>query len=171
MKPIASSVAPAHASGGILPLRVLVPVDATPRSRWGIKYALHKHELGTPLEVSLLHVAEPLLRPWDILRFRTEQQVASLRAEHAQYLLQDAATPLKRNDVAHYLYFREGEIIFEILDAAEQLGCNQIIMPALPQGWHRIFSGGIVARVLRKQRTVPVVTVNRRGLPHIGSIR
>jgi nucleotide-binding universal stress UspA family protein len=161
----------ADESAGVAPLRLLVPVDATPRSRWGIKYVLHKHEVGTPLEVSLLHVAEPLRRPWDILRFRTEQQVAALRAEHAQYLLQDAATPLKRNDIAHYLYFREGEIIFEILDAAEQLGCDQIVMPIPPQGWQRILSGGIAAHVLRQQRTVPVVTVNRRGLPEIRSIR
>lgn len=171
LKLIATTRATDHEAAGVVPLRLLVPVDATPRSRWGIKYALHKHEVGTPLEVSLLHVAEPLLRPWDILRFRTEQQVASLRAEHAQYLLLDAAIPLKRNDVAHHLYFREGEIIFEILDAAEQLGCDQIIMPAPPQGWQRIFYRGIVTRVLRKQRTVPIVTVNRCGLPQIGSIR
>lgn len=154
-----------HKSGGSTPLRLLVPVDATPRSRWGVKYALHKHEVGTPLEVSLLNIAEPLLRPWGILRFRTEQEVASLRAEYAQHLLRDAATPLKRGNITYYLYFREGQIIFEILDAAEQLGCDQIVMPAPPQGWHSIFSRRIVKGVLRKQRTVPVITVDQRGLP------
>lgn len=144
---------------------LLVPIDATPRSRWGIQYAVWKHQTGAQVAVSLLHVAEPLLRPWDILRFRTEQEVALWRAERAQYLLEDAAAALRDNDIAAHRQFREGNVVFEILDAAEQLGCDQIILPAPAHGWRRIFSRGIVARVRRKQRTVPVITVNRGGLP------
>ncbi len=145
--------------------RLLVPVDATPRSRWGVKYAVWKHRTGRPVEVSLLHVAEPLLRRSDILRFRSEQQVAQLRAHHARWLLEDAATRLRSNGIAHQLYFREGEVVFEILNAAEQLGCGQIVVPAPPPGWRRIFRGRVVAQLRGNRSGATVITVNEHGLP------
>lgn len=151
----------AHATS----LHLLIPVDATLRSRWGLQYAIRKHREGEQIQVSLLHVAEPLLRAWDILRFRQEQDVAALRAEHGRYLLEWAAAPLWACDIASRLYFREGQLVFEILDAAEQLGCDQVVLPAPRRGWQRIFSGGVVRRVVGKQRGVQVVTVNERGEP------
>lgn len=147
---------------------LLIPIDGTPRSHWSVKYALWKRRIGEQIEVSLLHVAEPLLRPWDILRFRTEQEIASWRAERAQYLLEDAATALLGNDIIAHLHFREGDLVFEILDTAEQLGCDQIVMPAPARGWQRVFSRRIVPRVLRLRRDVPIVTVNPRGFPESG---
>ena len=57
--------------------RLLVPVDATERSRWPLRYAL-AHS-GTPLHVDLLFVAEPVTR-LEVLRFRTQAEIADLAA-------------------------------------------------------------------------------------------
>jgi nucleotide-binding universal stress UspA family protein len=146
-------------------LRLLVPIDATPKSHWGIQYALRKHRGGQKIDVSLLHVAEPLLRAWDTLRFYTEQEIAAFRARRAQWLLEDAAAWLRNHRINHCLYLREGDVAFEILDAAEQLGCSEIVMPAPPKGWRRAFCGNVVSGLVREQRTVAVVTVNAQGLP------
>lgn len=166
--PVSADVAARDISNNSRVLHLLVPIDATPRSHWGVRYALWKHRAGQKTEVSLLHIAEPLLRPWDILRFHTEREVAAFRARRAQWLLDDAAARLRNDRIRHCLYFREGDVAFEILDAAEQLGCNQIVMPAPPKGWRRAFCGKIVSDIIRKQRTAAVVTVNAEGLPQPG---
>jgi nucleotide-binding universal stress UspA family protein len=146
-------------------MHLLVPIDATPRSRWGIQYAVWQHRTGKKVDVSLLYVVEPLMRRFDTLRFRTEQEIAAFRFERAKWLLDDAALPLRENKISHVAYIREGNVVFEILDTAEQLDCSEIVLPSPPHGWLRCLARNIVLRVLRKQRTVPVVTVNQHGLP------
>ena len=146
-------------------IHLLLPIDATPRSRWGIQYAIWQHRAGKQVEVSLLHVVEPLMRRFDTLRFRTEQEIAAFRSERGQWLLDDAVVLLCENKIAHRAYIREGKVVFEILDTAEQLDCSEIILPAPPRGWTRFLTRNIVPRVLRKQRTIAVVTVNQHGLP------
>jgi nucleotide-binding universal stress UspA family protein len=146
-------------------MHLLVPIDATPRSRWGIQYAVWQHRAGRQVEVSLLHVVEPLMRRFDTLRFRTEREIAEFRAEHAKRLLDDAALPLRENKIVHVAYIREGNVVFEILDCAEQLDCSEIVLPSPPPGWMKFFTQNIVLRVLRKQRRVATVIVNEHGLP------
>ena len=68
--------------------RLLVPVDATERSRWPLRYALAHR--GTPVHVDLLFVAEPAAR-LEVLRFRTQAEMAEWQAKMAQWLLEDAA--------------------------------------------------------------------------------
>lgn len=147
-------------------LRLLVPVGETTQWNWGVRYALWKHELGISVEVALLHVLEPALPPWEVLAFRTEQQLAALRSAHASSLLEQAAIPFRRKRIRHQLFYREGEVVFEILDAAEQLDCSHIVVAKPVRGWQRLFSRGIVPRLLRRQRAVPIVTVNVNGLPY-----
>jgi hypothetical protein len=105
------------------------------------------------------------MRRFDTLRFRTEQEIAAFSSERAKWLLEDAALPLRENRIKHVAYIREGNVVFEILDAAEQLNCSEIVLPSPPHGWMRFLTRNVVSRVLRKQRAVPVVTVNQHGLP------
>lgn len=145
-------------------LKLLVPIDATERSRWGIQYAKQCWASGRDVEVVLLAVAEPITS-WQVLRFLSQERVRLLQAERARYLLEDAAQALRKDGVAVQMHYKEGDIAFEILDAAEQLECDEIVLPAPYPTWKRLFAPDIVPEVLAGQRSVPVVTVNAAGAP------
>jgi len=146
------------------PLKLLLPVDATERSRWGINYALWRKQSGRDVAVSLLFVAEPVTS-WEVLRFMAQEKVRRFQAERGNYLLEDAAQALKQAGIRAQLNYREGDIVFQILDVAEQLGCDEIVLPAPQALWTRLFSQDIVREVMRRQHSVPVTTVTPQGMP------
>ena len=145
--------------------RLLLPIDATERSRWGIRYVLARHRAGQAVDVALLFVGEPVTS-WQVLRFRTHDEIARFQSQRAQYFLEEAAQPLARNGIPFRALFREGELAFEILDAAEQLECSEIVLPAPPPRLLTLLSGDVVREVLRRQRGIPVVTVDENGIPN-----
>ena len=143
--------------------RLLLPIDATERSRWGIGYALALHRAGQRVEATLLSIAEPVTDA-RILRFRT--QIARFQAERARHLLEEAAQPLTGEGIPCRTLFREGEIVFEILDAAEQLECTEIVLPAPAPRLLALFSDDTARKVLRQRRGIPVVVVDQKGVPN-----
>lgn len=145
-------------------LRLLVPINANEESRWGIQYALHKHRQGTPVEVILLNIGEPVTQ-WQVLRFRTQQEIAQFQAERAQAFIDDATQQLMIDDVPCRGIFKQGELVFTILDTAEELDCDEIVMSAPKKCLTSIFTTSIVAAIRKQQRDVPVVIVNNEGIP------
>ena len=145
-------------------LKLLLPVDATERSRWGTNYAILRKQSGRNVAVSLLLVAEPITSG-QVLRFLTQEKVRRFQAERGNYLLKDAAQPLEQAGIPVQMNYREGDIVFEILDVAEQLECDEIVLPVPYPRWARLFSLDIVREVTRRQRSVPVTTVNSHGMP------
>jgi nucleotide-binding universal stress UspA family protein len=145
-------------------MRLLVPVDATERSRWGVEYALRQHRDGRPVEACLLFVAEPVTR-LEVLRFRTHDEIARFQAESGRLILQDAARPLREAGIAGQEFFREGDIVFQILDTAEQLGCDAIVLPLPHARIARLLARDVVREVLRQTKGVPVVAVDAEGTP------
>lgn len=143
--------------------RLLLPVDATERSRWGLHYALRRKRAGHEDSVFLLFVAEPVTS-WEVLRFRTQEEVRHFQAEQGQYLLEDAAQPLAQAGIPARLNYREGSIVFQILDVAEQLDCNEIVLPVPRPRWSNLFSTDVVREVVRLKRGIPVCTVNADGM-------
>jgi len=142
--------------------RLLVPINASEESRWAIAYALRLHREGKLLEVVLLNVGEPV-DAWQVLRFRTQQEVASFQAERAQSFIADASSELAAANVPWRGVFKQGERVFAILDAAEELACDEIVMPLRKSGFASIFAPDFVTRVQRAQRDIPVVTVDSAG--------
>lgn len=112
----------------------------------------------------VLFVAE-LVTSWQVLRFRTQEEIRRFQAERGNYLLGDAALPLRQAGIPVQLNYREGGIVFQILDVAEQLECNEIVLPIPYLRWARLFSLDIVREVIRRQRSVPVTTVTPHGMP------
>ncbi len=143
-------------------LRLLVPINASEDSRWGIQYALRHHRQGNRLEVILLNIGEPITQ-WQILRFRTQQEIEQFQSERAQAFIEEAAQLLVAEDIPYRGLFKQGELIFSILDAAEELDCDEIVMPASDKGISSLFSCSIVHTVQQQQRDVPVVLVNSEG--------
>ncbi len=147
-------------AGADAPQRLLIPIDATERSRWGVRYALgRRHD---PLHVDLLFVAERVTS-LEVLRFRTHAEVAAFQAQSAQYLLEDAAQPLQAAGMSVTAHFREGEVASRIVETAEELGAHAIVMPPPHPLWLDFLTRGIVRKVLRRSRATPVLTVDGEG--------
>jgi nucleotide-binding universal stress UspA family protein len=144
------------------PRRLLVPIDATERSRWPLRYVLTRRE--QPLHVDLLFVGPPVTS-LEVLRFRTQAEVAAFQARCAQWLLQDAAQPLAEAGLSVRSHFREGDVAREIVETAEQLGAEAIVMPPAHPLWLNFLTRGIVRKVLRLARAIPVLHVDADGRP------
>jgi hypothetical protein len=145
-------------------LRILVPINANDDSRWGIRYALRRHGGGRQVEVILLNIGEPIT-DWRVLRFRTQKEIAQFQSERAQVFIEEASKLLAAEHVPWRGFFKQGEIVFSILDTAEELECDEIAMPAPRKGFSSLFFRDTVDAVTRQQRNVAVVTVNSDGMP------
>ena len=143
-------------------LRILLPINAEEDSRWGIQYALRRHGEGKSVEVVLLHIGEPVTQ-WQVLRFRTQQEITEFQAARAEAFIEDASQALDAAGIQYSGLFRQGELVFTILDAAEEQDCDEIVMPDQKSFLHGVFGHGIVAAVQRHQRSIPVVIVNSEG--------
>lgn len=151
-------------AAGIRPLRLLVPINANADSRWGVAYALKRSSDRPCIEVCLLNVGEPVDQ-WEVLRFRTQTEIARFQAERAEVFLEEASRPLVAAGVPHRACYRQGPIVFSILDAAEEMACDEIIMPAANDGLGRLFSRNIVRAVRSRARHATLVTVDDSGRP------
>ena len=144
------------------PLRLLVPINANEDSRWGVQYALRRHREGTQIEVVLLNVGEPITQ-WEVLRFRTQQEIEQFQSERAQAFIEEASELLAANNVPYRGVFKQGKLVFSILDTAEELDCDEIVMPTSRTWLSSLFSCDVVSTVVRQQRGIPVVLVNDGG--------
>ena len=146
------------------PLRLLVPINANDDSRWGVQYALSRQRQGAQLEVILLNVGEPITQ-WEVLRFRTQQEIEQFQSERAQAFIEEASQLLAANAIAWRGIFKQGKLVFSILDTAEELDCDEIVMPMSKTWLESLFSCDVVSTVEHQQRGVPVVLVNDHGEP------
>ena len=152
------------------PLRIMVPINANDDSRWGLQYAVRRQIEGARLEVVLLNVGEPVTQ-WQVLRFRTQQEIADFQARRAQAFIEDASRILFAGDIPFRGIFRQGKIVFSILDAAEELICTEIVMPKPAPGVMKLFSRNIALNVQERKRSVHVVLVNHEGRPDRSAAR
>ncbi|HRI90837.1 MAG: universal stress protein family protein [Candidatus Accumulibacter regalis] len=144
--------------------RLLIPVTTGERSRWGIAYALREQRNGQPVEVVLLFVSEAVTAA-DGLRFRTHVEMARFQAESGAKVLHDAAQPLLAAGVSCQAIYREGDIVAQIGDVAEQLACDAIVLPRPHARIATLLARDVVREVIgRKARGVPVVTADSEGV-------
>lgn len=147
-----------------VPLRLLVPINANDDSRWGIRYALRRQREGLAVEVILLNVGEAITQ-WEVLRFRTQQEISRFQEQSAQSFIGEATAPLMTANIPCRGVFRQGDVVFSILDSAEEFACGEIVMPRPQEGLSSCFSRNIVRAVMRAQRDVPIVAVDGDGIP------
>jgi nucleotide-binding universal stress UspA family protein len=149
--------------------RLLVPINANEDSRWGAAYALRRRAAGDEVEVCFLNVGE-IITQWQVLRFRTQSEIAAFQAERAEAFVDEAARPLRDAGIECRGLFRRGDIVFSILDTAEELQCDEIVLPLPHHGLGTLFSRDLVAAVTRGQRGIPVVTVDQSGEVKAGPV-
>lgn len=159
---MSDNAANTQAASGMKTTRLLIPVDATERSRWGLQYSLRLHGKGIPLHAALLFVAEPV-SSLEVLRFRTHEEIARFQAESGRYILEDSALPLAQAGISYELIYREGDIVFQILDVAEQLDCDVIVLPTPRAQIASLLRRDVVRELMRQERGAMTITVNSEG--------
>lgn len=140
--------------------RLLIPIDATEESRWGVRYALRRAESGVRVEVFLLYIAEPV-RNWEVLRFRTEEEVRNFFQERSAVFLEEAAAPLRQAQIPFQTYFRETQLVPGVSDFSEEFGCTEIVVPRT--AWFGIFPYGLAPKLLKQKCSVPVTLTKADG--------
>ena len=149
-----------QARSGPAPQRLLIPIDATEASRRGVPYAIALARQVEPVEVCLLYVVAPV-RDWEVLRFRTEQEIHQHFQSRAERFLEDASAPLKAAGILCKACFREQEPVFGILDLAEQLECTAIVLPR--PDWLDFRGNSLVRRLRQARRPTPLILVDADG--------
>ena len=144
------------------PRRLLIPIDATEASRWALNYACRLAQTGSPPEICLLFVAEPV-HNWEVLRFYTEEEVRRHFQQRSAVFLDEAAALLQAAGLASRSFFREAETVAGIVDLAEELACTEIVVPATL--WLGRFPTGLARKLLQRPCAVPVTLVREDGVP------
>lgn len=80
-------------------------------------------------------------------------------------LLAAAAAACGPAGIAHRTLVAEGDVAFSILDTAESLGCDQIVVarPVL-SAWRNLFAAPVVRQLESLGRDVPLVLVSFAGI-------
>lgn len=138
--------------------RLLIPVKRPGDARPAVAYALSRSIGGERVEVALLHV-EGVPSAWH--HEHAESRVPA--RQNAKGLFERAARMLESGEVEFAVYVRSGPVAFSILDAAEQLDCSEIVVPAPAWPLARFWSRQIVDALVAGPRSIPLVLVNRRG--------
>ena len=140
--------------------RLLIPLDASAESRWGLRHAELLAATGRPLDICLLFVAEPVRR-WEVLRFYREDEVRQHFQARAAVFLDEAAATLQQAGLPCRRFFREADPVGGILDLAEELQCTTIVVPAT----HclGLFPTGLGRKLLNRQGSTPITRVGADG--------
>lgn len=141
--------------------RQLIPVKTSKDAVWAVEYVTHLIGRGWAVSACLLHIDEDQTQ-WQTLPGGLASH--NRRSHRKHDIFAEAMSMLEGTDIEIAAYLRAGPVVFSILDAAEELDCNEIIVPAPQTGLFRLLSRDIVTTLIAKQRAVPVVAVDRRGM-------
>ncbi len=140
--------------------KLLIPIDATDESRWGLQYAIRRAKAGTAVEAYLLYVAEPV-RNWQVLRFYTEEEIRRHFQERSAIFLEEACMPLREAGIPCQTYFREADAVQGVIDLAEELNCTAIVVPRTL--WLGVFPAGLGRQLMNHRCAVPVMLTTSDG--------
>jgi K+-sensing histidine kinase KdpD len=144
-------------------MQLLVPINAAGNVIHGARYAKHLVAQGLRVKIILLHVTKPRREETSFGSFSSN--IDLIEEQQAEALLKEAALFLNESHLSHRTYIISGDVVFSILDAAELLNCDQIILSAMKRrSWLRPFSSDIVGKIAHAARSVSVVTVDSNGL-------
>ena len=140
--------------------RVLLAVDGSEGSALATRRLLAlRSELsqGQALDVHMINVQRSL--PGDVTRFVAGQAVGDYHHEKAQAALAPSRALLDGAQVTHQTHERVGEPGLLIAEAAQNLGCDLIVMGARGLGTHTAALLGSVTRGAIEHASVPVLVV------------
>lgn len=145
-------------------LLLLLPVKRASDIIYGARYARRLQEWGIDVCVSLLHVTPAPRRSADDLPRHSASECDALDPA-TQHMMHEAGLYLSRSHISFSTHIFAGELLFTILDAAELLGCHEVVLPApRHNGWPRRFSGGLAGKLARGSRGTTILLANHEGV-------
>ena len=149
-------------------MHLLVPIRRSTDVIAGARYAKKMMEYGKRIKIILLHVTKP--RQEETSLHSLSNTIDRIEEQQAEALLKEAALYLNECRISHRTYLICGDVVFSILDAAELLNSDAIVLPAAKRrSWLRPFSSDIVGKITHAARSIPVVLVDSDGLVSNGS--
>lgn len=139
---------------------ILVGVDATPGSLGALGWAA---ELAEPLHARLvlLHVFEPLAH---LDKLTQGKDFCSLRDQAEHSLQTGPCEELRRRGIEHELLVREGLPLAVIVQVADEVGADLIVVGARRLGGLQSLVLGSTSSRLPQRTTRPVVVWHEPGL-------
>ena len=139
--------------------RLLIPVKRPKEAGRAVSYAIRRRAEGCGVAVCLLHVEEAPSQ-WQAL---VGGGMPDGRRRQASDVFGVAMRMLEGLDIEFAAYVRSGPIVFAILDAAEELACDEIVVPAKGSGLFSLLSRRVVPVLKSRQRSARLVTVSNCG--------
>lgn len=110
-------------------------------------------ERGGEIHLSLLHVTST-----------TDAISAPTHPGFAEILLEQVESRCRADSIAFDSHIVAGDPVFSILDAAELLACDAIVLPILKsRPWHYFFLTKTAREMQRLQRDVPLLLISADG--------
>lgn len=128
-----------------------------------VRYIKRSIDDPASVKIILLHVIHQNRRDGDAkLLF---QAASTAEEDCGATIIKKASQYLRECNIAFDAYIRQGDTVFEILDAAEMFDCNAIVMFKMRlTSWPRLLSHGVIHKVVHSSRGVPVVIVDGDGM-------
>lgn len=106
--------------------KILLAVDGSGRSKRAAEYVCKLSATGSPLEIHLLNVQEPLVERIAV-KFSSEER-EKLSRDNSDADFAQIIPLLKAQETTYSLHYAQGAIAPTIAQIAEQLGCDRIVM-------------------------------------------
>lgn len=140
--------------------RLLIPIDASEEAHWSLGHAIRLGAAGVAVEVCLVYVAEPV-HAWEVLRFRTREEVRRHFTARAAEFLAQAIAELEAAGIPCQGSFREVDTAAGLRELAGELHCSEIVVPHCR--WLGVFPYGPWHRLARRAGGVPVIEIGPDG--------
>ncbi|WP_345531909.1 universal stress protein [Viridibacterium curvum] len=139
---------------------LLVPIASLEEVDSAVRYARLLAERHITVRITLLSI-EPETSG---ALASSGSSIAVNACDLSSITLQAAVARVLAADVPCCLLIRSGERVFTILDVAEQLNCQEIVVSAAkPAFILGAMSSGCLDRLLRAQRSIPVILIESTG--------
>jgi hypothetical protein len=141
--------------------RLLIPVKDAKSAVSSVMYAIRLRAEALSVAVCLLHVEESPAR-WQELLGGT--RIHGARRLRNKAVFGPALQLLDGLDIEFAAYVRTGPVVFSILDAAEELECDEIVVPAPGSALSHLLSRHVVTILAARQRAARLVAVTKSGI-------
>ena len=140
--------------------KVLLPVDGSECALRAVALVIAKRaHYASPedLEIHLVNVQPPLSH--DITRFASREQIADFHREESEKLMHGACQQLAAANVPYTCHALVGAVAEAIVELADALHCDQIVMGTHGRGaFKELLMGSITIKVLHLS-SIPVLLV------------
>jgi len=137
--------------------RILVPVDGSSSALRALRLAIARAK-ESPAEVHALHVEPPPHYQEERL-YQMREDLAKIRDEARQRLLQDARDELQKEGIAHAVHLADGEVANAIAQFADAQSMDEIVMGTRGMtAFGQMLLGSVASRVVHFVK-IPVTLV------------